>query len=119
MSKVYLGGAGRDAPHDGGGGAATRFAHILTLAAAPTFAGMAALAAFGVGPPDTLCVATPYTSPLTGMVVMYGLMSVFHAAPWLKVIARRRTGARRVWPDPVWDRGGPAAEAAVDARSRS
>jgi len=28
---------------------------------------------------------------LTGMVPMYVLMSVFHAPPWLKLIAERRT----------------------------
>jgi hypothetical protein len=43
------------------------------------------------GTPDMLCSALQDTSPLTGMVPMYLLMSVFHSAPWLKLISRRRT----------------------------
>ncbi len=33
--------------------------------------------------------AAPDASPLTGMIPMYGLMSAFHAAPWLKPISNR------------------------------
>jgi hypothetical protein len=29
------------------------------------------------------------------MVPMYLLMSAFHAAPWLKLVSRRKSGARR------------------------
>ncbi len=62
----------------------------LSLAAAPTFALMALLtAAFG-GTPDMLCAALQGSSPLSGMVPMYLLMSAFHLAPWLRLIARRR-----------------------------
>ena len=43
------------------------------------------------GAPDMLCSA----SPLTGMVPMYLLMSAFHAAPWLKLLSRRRSDAVR------------------------
>jgi hypothetical protein len=32
---------------------------------------------------------------LHGMVPMYLLMSAFHAAPWLKLISSRRSGARQ------------------------
>jgi hypothetical protein len=72
-----------------GGDAAAGLARHLSLAAAPTFAIMALLeGAFGVGLSDTLCVATPRVLPLNGMVVMYALMSVFHAAPWLKAGTR-------------------------------
>jgi hypothetical protein len=68
----------------------------LRLAAAPTFAVMAVLTgALGGGPPDMLCSAAPDASPLSGMVPMYLLMSVFHSAPWLKLISNRRGGARR------------------------
>jgi hypothetical protein len=35
--------------------------------------------------PDVLCAAA---SPLSGMVPMYVLMSVFHAPPWLKLLSR-------------------------------
>jgi hypothetical protein len=69
-------------------------AHILSLAAAPTFAVMALLTgALGVGP-DVLCSATPHAAPLNGMVVMYVLMSAFHSASWLKLDYRRRSGVR-------------------------
>ncbi len=46
----------------------------------------------GSGALDALCSAA---SPLGGMVPMYVLMSAFHAAPWLRLIARRRGAARR------------------------
>jgi hypothetical protein len=45
--------------------------------------------------PDILCSAAEHTSPLSGMVPMYLLMSAFHSAPWLKLISSRRSGARR------------------------
>lgn len=68
----------------------------LSLAAAPTFATMALLTAMpGGGPLDMLCSATQDASPLGGMVVMYVLMSAFHAASWLKLIAGRRGADRR------------------------
>jgi hypothetical protein len=61
----------------------------LSLAAAPTFAIMALLTAMpGGGPPDILCSAAG-ASPLGGMIPMYLLMSAFHSAPWLKLIAGR------------------------------
>ena len=64
----------------------------LCLAAAPTFAVMALLTGvFSGGAPDVLCSAT---SPLSGMVPMYVLMSAFHSAPWLKLIFSRPSGAR-------------------------
>jgi len=76
--------------------AALGAADWLCLAAAPTFAIMALLTGvLGGGPPDMLCSASPDASPLSGMVPMYVLMSAFHSAPWLKLISRRRTGARR------------------------
>ena len=66
-------------------------ADCLSLAAAPTFAVMALLAAvLGGGPLAMLCSAAPDASPLTGMIPMYLLMSAFHAAPWLKLISRAR-----------------------------
>jgi hypothetical protein len=57
----------------------------LSFAAAPTFAAMALLTALGAAP-DMLCSAE---SPLSGMVPMYLLMSVFHSPPWLKLLRRR------------------------------
>jgi hypothetical protein len=60
-------------------------AEFLSLAAAPTFAVMALVSA--VGPLAMLCGAN--TSPLTGMIPMYLLMSAFHAGPWLRLISNR------------------------------
>ena len=74
--------------------AALGAADFLYLAAAPTFAVMALLTCvLGGGPADALC-SIAGVSPLSGMVPMYVLMSAFHLAPWLKLIARRRTGVR-------------------------
>jgi hypothetical protein len=57
----------------------------LALAAAPTFAVMAVLSAVhGQDPIDAYCSATHGESFLTGMAAMYALMSLFHAAPWLR-----------------------------------
>jgi hypothetical protein len=68
---------------------------VLSLAAAPTFAVMALLAARDVGPPDGLCSAAQHASALNGMVVMYLLMSAFHSAAWLKLVFSRRNSTRR------------------------
>jgi hypothetical protein len=63
---------------------------LLSLAATPTFAVMALLAAVqGEGMPGMICSATREGSLLTGMVPMYLLMSAFHLAPWLRLLARR------------------------------
>jgi hypothetical protein len=79
-----------------GDAAALGIADGLCLAAAPTFAIMALLTSvFGGGPLEMLCSAAHGASPLSGMAPMYALMSAFHAAPWLKLICRRRSGARR------------------------
>lgn len=63
-------------------------AEWLSLAAAPTFAAMAVVAAVGGGPADVLCSAGP-ASPLTGMPAMYLLMAAFHVSPWLRRAAGR------------------------------
>ena len=71
-------------------GAARGAADWLCLAAAPTFAVMALVAAVaGSGPQDVLCAAAHGGSPLNRMASMYLLMSAFHSAPWLRVIGRR------------------------------
>lgn len=63
-------------------------ARFLSFAATPTFAVMALLAAIhGGSVPDILCSAARDGSPLTGMVPMYLLMSVFHLAPWLRLLS--------------------------------
>ena len=68
-------------------------ANWVCLAAAPTFAIMAFITGvLGGGPHDLFCAAAQDASPLSGMVWMYMLMSAFHSAPWLKLIASRRNG---------------------------
>jgi hypothetical protein len=57
---------------------------LLRFAAAPTFAVMALVSTVSGGPRDAFCGTG---SPLTGMGAMYTLMSVFHAGPWLKLVA--------------------------------
>jgi hypothetical protein len=67
---------------------------LLALAATPTFAIAALLTASqDGGMPGMLCSAAHDASPLTGMVPMYLLMSAFHSAPWLRLIANWRRGA--------------------------
>ncbi|QPC91990.1 hypothetical protein [Mesorhizobium sp. INR15] len=70
-------------------------ADMLCLAAAPTFAVMALVSALD-GDAAMTCMGTPLTTlPLTGMTVMYLLMSAFHLAPWLRVISGRQVQAGR------------------------
>jgi hypothetical protein len=89
MSQACSGEAGA-IHHESRNAAAIGAADWLYLAAAPTFAIMALLTGIlGGGSPDALCSAGG-VSPLGGMVPMYLLMSAFHSAPWLKLIASRR-----------------------------
>jgi len=70
---------------DGRGHLAARgVARLLSLAAAPTFAVMALVAA--IGPADMLCGTMQGPFSLGGMVPMYALMSAFHLAPWLRLV---------------------------------
>jgi hypothetical protein len=63
-------------------------ADVLCLAAAPTFAAMALLTAiFDARAPDMVCGQG--ASLFGGMVPMYALMGVFHAAPWLRRVFGR------------------------------
>ena len=74
----------------------------LSLAAAPTFAGMAVLTGLSDGgAPDMLCAAGQDASPLGGMAGMYLLMSAFHSAPWLKLISRNRPQRQIVDVNPL------------------
>jgi hypothetical protein len=62
----------------------------LSLAAAPTFAIMALLLRIhGGSMPDMLCSAAQDASPLSGMVLMYLLMSAFHLTPWLRLLFQK------------------------------
>ncbi len=88
-----------EAPIGGGAGsggtAAPGAGRWLALAAAPTFAIMALWSTLFSGHPDMLCMAMRGSSTMSGMTVMYLLMSVFHSSPWLKLIATRRNCAPR------------------------
>ena len=97
MTKVHTDGRGPGAIRcENGNAAATGAADWLYLAAAPTFAIMALLTGvLGGGSPDALC-SVAGASPLSGMVPMYLLMSAFHSAPWLKLIASRAGVVRSV-----------------------
>lgn len=68
--------------------AASRAAHWLGLGAAPAFAIMAALTALFRDDMPMICSSDAF--PLSGMIPMYVLMSVFHSGPWLKLLARRQ-----------------------------
>lgn len=74
----------------GDGRAPTRSLRFwLPLAASPAFALMAAhTAVLQAGPSNPLCATGQDGFALTGMVPMYLLMAIFHAAPWLKLIGR-------------------------------
>ena len=67
----------------------------LRLAAAPTFAIMALVSAVDGGSKDMICSMAQDASPLTGMVAMYVLMSIFHSLPWLKLISSWRSRQAR------------------------
>jgi hypothetical protein len=51
---------------------------------------MALWTVFFTSEPDILCMAMQGSSPVSGMTMMYLLMSAFHAAPWLKFISSQR-----------------------------
>ncbi|HVW72157.1 MAG TPA: hypothetical protein VHC39_00850 [Rhizomicrobium sp.] len=58
----------------------------MPLAATPVFAAMAIGQAFSG---DTaICALAAHTSPFGGMSMMYALMSVFHARPWMALALR-------------------------------
>ncbi|HSC17564.1 MAG TPA: hypothetical protein VLC74_01510 [Rhizomicrobium sp.] len=76
---------------EGNGG---RAAGLLSLAASPACAFMALLTGLSGGSAMAMCPMAD-ASPLGwmpggGMVLMYLLMSLFHAAPWVRLMARRR-----------------------------
>ena len=85
MSAISIGGG-----HRGDGAVARVAADWLGLAAAPAFAMMALITVCLGGGMEPLCSAAG-ASPLGGMVPMYLLMSAVHSAPWLRLIASRRS----------------------------
>ena len=95
MSKARSGGsAGGAIRHEGGHAPALGAADWLSLAAAPTFAIMALLTSvLGSGKMAIICGAAQEPASIGGMIPMYLLMSGFHSATWLKLIANRRSRA--------------------------
>lgn len=96
MSETSTGGSACSAiRYERDDAASLGLADFLCLAAAPTFAIMAALTGgLAGGATGILCSAAQDASPMSGMVPMYLLMSAFHAAPWLELISTRRGGAK-------------------------
>jgi hypothetical protein len=88
MNKAHTSGAPFRGCVGSGSMAATGAAGWLGLGAAPVFALMALWTGL-LGQPDMLCMPAPDGSWLNGMALMYALMSIFHAAPWLKLISSR------------------------------
>jgi hypothetical protein len=86
-------------PDDASGDGKTTVATLvmvkwLRLAAAPSFAIMALLTvALDSSQPNALCLTAGSLQP-GGMAPMYLLMAVFHSAPWLSLILRRRAVAQ-------------------------
>jgi hypothetical protein len=72
----------------GSGQTAPGIARLLGFTATPVFALMALWTGFSGWPADMLCMPTQGTSPFNDMAVMYGLMALFHAAPWLRLVQR-------------------------------
>lgn len=99
MSEAYIGGrAGGAIRSESRNVAAFGAADWLCLAAAPTFAIMALFTGvLGAGQAEMIC-STHGASPLSGMALMYLLMSAFHAGPWLKAISSRRNGGSESAP---------------------
>jgi hypothetical protein len=74
--------------------AAPGIARWLCLAASPTFALMAWIAAHHASP-MMLCSSGPGMLPMGGMSAMYLLMSLFHLPPWLKLASSRTWAGTR------------------------
>ena len=78
-----------------GGHDASGAAGWLALAAAPAFAILALWTGLSGSQPGMLCMGMQGASPLNEMALMYALMGIFHAAPWMKLVSSRRIGALR------------------------
>lgn len=64
-----------------------RLADWLSLAAAPTFIAMTVATQLGGDASMMMCSAGQGTFPLTGMAMMYLLMSAFHLTPWIRLVS--------------------------------
>ena len=66
----------------------------LALIATPIFALMAVLTGIARNNPAEMLCPAMHLSPLSGMALMYVLMSAIHAAPWIRLIRMRFADAR-------------------------
>lgn len=89
MRKSALGVAG-DGCTRRGEAAGCPAARFLSLAAAPTFGIMALWSSLGDASADAMCVGGGRAFPLSGMTIMYALMSAFHVPPWLAMLSMMR-----------------------------
>jgi hypothetical protein len=87
MADTHTADLTRGAPSENVTSLAVGLTKGIRLAATPTFALMALLACSG-SPMDGMCRSGPLP-PLSGMVPMYLLMSIFHSAPWVKLLLAR------------------------------
>ena len=85
MSAISIGGGNH------GAAIARVAADWLGLAAAPAFGMMALMTACLGGGAEPLCSALGHGALMSGMVPMYFMMGAFHSAPWLRLIAGRRS----------------------------
>jgi hypothetical protein len=90
----------------------------LSLGAAPMFALMALWTGL-FGQPDGLCRSVPDALSLNGMALMYTLMSIFHAPPWMKFVASQKPAPSRVSPGSAdrWALGAPAGRVGFAMRT--
>ncbi|MBS0382132.1 MAG: hypothetical protein JSR56_06845 [Proteobacteria bacterium] len=76
-------------------GRAVNVVHWLHCAATPTFAAMALVTlVLGQDATAMLCSASAGMPAMHGMVLMYLLMALFHAGPWV-TLATRHSGIGR------------------------
>ena len=76
--------------------AALRAAGWLSVAATPTFAVMALVTGIhGGSMPHMLGSSAGRGLSVSGMSLMYGLMSAFHSGPWLRLISRGSSDCHR------------------------
>ena len=73
-----------------GGKSSGKAAGVLALTASPAFAAMAVVTGLCGGSPMAMCPMAD-ASPFGSMAVMYLLMCLFHAAPWVRLIGRMRS----------------------------
>ena len=59
---------------------------VIGLSASPVFASMALICGIYQDELSAICASGPGALPLTGMVWMYVLMSIFHVGAWLRLL---------------------------------